>query len=121
MCKMSPYSGSKCSEEEKLDLFYLAMEERILLLISEEEEEEEDQMKKTGKAILLQSNNCFINQLQPTKQWKRGHYGTKNIERKIKPWIHEYNARNIGGKRVPEISRRRGTGVFLPKSLAHSC
>ncbi|PKU72731.1 hypothetical protein MA16_Dca007451 [Dendrobium catenatum] len=115
MCKMSSYSGS---EEEKLDLFYLAMEERILLLISEEEEEEEDRMMKTGKEILLQSNNCFVNQLQPRKQWRKGYCEIQNIERKIKPWIYEYNARNNGGKRVPEISGRRGTGVFLPNSLS---
>lgn len=110
---MSSYSGR---EEEKLDLFYLAMEERMLLLISEEEEE--DRMMKTGKEILLQSNNCFVNQLQTTKQWRKGYYGIQNIERKIKPWIYEYNARNNGGKRVAEISGRRGTGVFLPNSLS---
>ncbi|KAL0917350.1 hypothetical protein M5K25_012404 [Dendrobium thyrsiflorum] len=142
---MSPYSGNKCSEEEELDLFYLEIEERILLLISEEEEEEEaveDRMKKTERAPLLPLNrnttqlpfnnsssfldanwynSSFSEQLQLTKQGRRGCYGTENIGKKIKPWIHEYGARNIGGKRVPESSGRKGTGVFFPKSLAHSC
>ncbi|PKU72732.1 hypothetical protein MA16_Dca007452 [Dendrobium catenatum] len=117
---MSPYSGNKCSEEEALDLFYLEIEERILLLISEGEEEEEDRMKKTEGAPLLLLNSS-IKQLQPTKQGRRGYYGSENIGKKSKPWIHEYGARNNGGKRVTEIGGRRGTGVFIPKSLVHSC
>ncbi|PKU72734.1 hypothetical protein MA16_Dca007454 [Dendrobium catenatum] len=129
---MSPYSGNKCSEEEELDLFYLEIEERILLLISEEEEEEEVEDRNRSTTQLPFHNissfldaswysNSFIEQLQPTKQGRRGCYGTENIGKKIKPWIHEYGARNNGGKRVPESSGRKGTGVFFPKSLAHSC
>ncbi|KAL0917352.1 hypothetical protein M5K25_012406 [Dendrobium thyrsiflorum] len=121
---MSPYSGNKRSEEEALDLFYLEIEERILLLISEgeEEEEEEDRVRKTEGAPLLPLNNNS-SQLQPTKQGRRGYHGSENIgKKKNKPWIHEYGARNNGGKRVTETARgRRGTGVFIPKSLVHSC
>ncbi|KAL0917351.1 hypothetical protein M5K25_012405 [Dendrobium thyrsiflorum] len=139
---MSSYSVNKCVEEEELelDLFYLDIEERILLLISEGEEE--DGVKKTERAPLLSLNritaqlpsnnnssfldaswysNSYANQLQPTKQGRRGCYGSENIGKKNKPWILEYGARNIGSKRVPDISGRKGTGVFLPKSLAHSC
>ncbi|KAI0507432.1 hypothetical protein KFK09_013557 [Dendrobium nobile] len=129
---MSPYSG----EEEELDLFYLEIEERILLLISEGEEEE-DGVKKTerARAPLLSLNrnttqlpsnknssfldaswysNSYIDYLQPTKQGRRGCYGRENIGKKNKPW-------NNGGKRVPDIGGRKGTGVFLPRSLAHRC
>ncbi|PKU72733.1 hypothetical protein MA16_Dca007453 [Dendrobium catenatum] len=118
---MSPYSG----EEEALDLFYLEIEERILLLISEEEEEE-DGVKKTRSTAELPSDknssfldsswysNSYIDYLQPTKQGRRGCYGSENIGKKNKPW-------NNGGKRVPDIGGRKGTGVFLPRSRAHRC